>query len=185
MEPIFAFMKDGKEYPMALRQDIIKQMSSLKRKFVYYEDYAGKTISDIFDPQLLERSQTLKLYELRTSVLMNEGNHSFKLHPLPLQAQVSPVYGIAIEDINGDKSNDILLGGNLFAVKPEAGRYDALYGLVLTGDNKGNFSPIKSFESGIKIEGEIRHIVTMRSKRVKRLAWVRNNDTIKLYDIRK
>lgn len=185
MEPIFAFLRDGKEYPMALRQDIVKQMSSLKKKFVHYEDYADKTLTDIFDPQLLARSHQSKLYELRTSVLMNEGNHSFKLTPLPLPAQVSPVYGIAIEDINGDQALDIMLGGNLFSVKPEAGRYDALHGLVLTGDNKGNFSPVKSLTSGIKIDGEVRHIALLRSNGVKRLAWIRNNNTLKLYDIKK
>ena len=56
-----------------------------------------------------------------------------------MQAQLSPVYGIEILDLNGDGHQDILLGGNLYRAKPEVGRYDASYGVCLSGDGKGNF----------------------------------------------
>ena len=99
VEPIFAYLKNGKEYPMALRQDIVKQMSSLKKKFIYYRDYASKSLLEIFDPKLIERGETLKAYEPKTSVLINEGKNSFLLKPLPFEAQISPVFGIAVQDI--------------------------------------------------------------------------------------
>ena len=50
----------------------------------------------------------------------------FIVKHLPIQAQFSPVYGIEVFDVDGDHLDDILMGGNLFAVKPEVGRYDAL-----------------------------------------------------------
>ncbi|HEY9045108.1 MAG TPA: VCBS repeat-containing protein [Ohtaekwangia sp.] len=181
VEPLFVFMKDDKEFPVAMRQDIVKQMSSLKKKFIYYKDYADKSVNDIFDPKLLERATMLKFYEPHTAVLMNHGASGFKLNPLPVQAQVSPVYGIETADVNHDQHPDIILGGNLFAVKPEIGRYDALHGLILTNDGKGNFTPLSPLHSGLTLEGEVRHIQLLNTKGKKTLAFIRNNNTIKFY----
>lgn len=183
MEPIFAFERNGATYPLALRQDIIKQMSSMKRKFVYYKDYADKSIADIFDPKLLERATTLHFYQPQTVVMMNDGAFAggFRLLPLPVQAQVSPVYGIESADVNADGHIDLVLGGNLLAVKPEVGRLDAMHGLVLTGDGKGSFTALGSRQSGVKLEGEVRHIQQMKSKGKTVLAFVRNQQAIQFY----
>jgi enediyne biosynthesis protein E4 len=185
IEPIFAFEKQGKMFPMALRQDIIKQMSSLKRKFIYYEEYATKSVDQIFDPTLLERAIRLKIHEVRSSVLMNGGDGSFKLKPLPYQAQVSPVYGIAVEDLDGNGTKDLVLGGNLYAVKPEIGRYDALHGLVLLGKGDGDFVATSPLASGLSLRGEVRSLTFLKRKSDKILAVVRNNDTMAFYSIQK
>jgi hypothetical protein len=183
LESIFTFQKNGEDYPMALRPDIIKQMSSLKKKFIYYKDYANKSVKGIFDPKLLERATKLNFYEPNTVLLINNGNESFDRKTLPFNAQVSPVYGIEITDINNDDKPDLLLGGNLFSVKPEIGRYDALHGLALLGDGTGNFVATSSMESGLKLSGEIRHIQALRTKKGKLLAFVRNNDSVKFYKV--
>ncbi|MEO7988249.1 MAG: VCBS repeat-containing protein [Chryseolinea sp.] len=185
IEPIFSFLKsDNKEYPIALRQDIVKQMSSMKKKFNYYKDYATKSVSEIFDPKLLARASVLKFYEPQSSILLNNGSGGFQRKPLPVFAQVSPVFGIQVTDVTNDKLPDIILGGNLFAVKPEVGRYDALQGLILKGDGKGNFIALNSDESGLMIEGEVRHISIVNSKGKKMIAIVRNNDSIKFYSVK-
>jgi hypothetical protein len=184
-EPIFSYPNEkGEEYPVALRQDIIKQMSSLKKQFVYYKDYAGKSVREIFDEKLLENATVLKFYEPRTSLLMNNGPGDFQLKPLPVQAQVSPVFAARVMDVNHDSHADIVLGGNLFAVKPEIGRYDALLGLVLTGNGKGDFSPVSSQQSGLNLKGEVRHVELIRTKDRTLIAFVRNNDTVKFYGLR-
>jgi hypothetical protein len=185
MEPIFAFERQGKKVPLALRPDIIRQMSSMKKKFIYYEQYASKTLDDIFDPKLLQQATNLKIREARSCVLMNRGDRSFEMKSLPEEAQVSPVYGIAVEDLDGNGTNDLILGGNLFAVKPEIGRYDALHGLVLLGNGKGDFTPLSSRRSGLSINGEVRHINLLRRGPSKILAFVRNNDAMTFYSIQK
>ena len=85
-------------------------------------------------------------------------------------------------DVNHDQKPDIILGGNLFAVKPEIGRLDALHGLVLTNEGNGNFTPLNSLQSGIKIKGEVRHIQVLNNKGKKVIAFVRNNDSIKFFN---
>ena len=78
-----------------------------------------------------------------------------------------------------------MIGGNLFAVKPEIGRYDALHGLALIGDGKGNFNALSSLRSGLKIEGEVRHIVPLQKKGLKVFAFIRNNQPVKFYSVNK
>lgn len=183
-ESIFAFSDGAHEYPFVLRQDLLKQMSSLKKKFIYSRDYAGKTMPDIFDQNLLEQATKLTFHTASTSVLINRGSDGFYLKALPLEAQVSPVYGIETGDFNKDGHPDIIVGGNLFSVKPEVGRYDALMGLVLLGNGKGDFMPLPGQESGISIQGEIRHISLIRNKNNQSLVIVRNNDSLLLYEIK-
>ena len=167
IEPIFTFSKNGREYPFALRQDIIKQLNSLKKEFVFYKDYADKSVDEIFDEDLLQKATKLNFFQPETSLLLNEGPKGFTLKHLPVEAQVSPVYAIEVFDVDGDGLDDVLLGGNLFAVKPEVGRYDALRGLVLKNNGGGNFSVQTGMESGLKIDGEIRHIGILSNGRKK------------------
>jgi len=182
-EPVFAFIQNGREYPMALRQDMIKQMSSLRKKFVLYKDYADKPLSDIFDKELIDHAIQSKFYQAQTSILLNNGQSGFDLRPLPIEAQVAPVFGIATLDLNGDKHLDIILGGNLYAVKPEAGRYDAMHELVLLGNSEGNVKAVYSKEAGFDLEGEVRHIAVLNGRGKKLVAFVFNNNASKIYSL--
>ena len=53
------------------------------------------------------------------------------LQALPLEAQLSPVFGIVVDDFDGDNKKDIWLGGNFYALKPQAGRHNASKGVLL------------------------------------------------------
>ena len=68
--------------------------------------------------------------------IKNEGNGNFFITNLPREAQMFPIFSFCIDDINVDGISDILTVGNLDAVQPDFGRYDAGYGLVLAGDRK-------------------------------------------------
>jgi len=185
VEPVFTFTTgDNKEYPLALRPDIIKQMSSFKRQFVYYKDYAGKTAEEIYTAGSLSSSVKSMFCEPRSVVLWNEGSKGFKLSSLPVQAQFAPVFGIAVLDVNHDGFQDIVVGGNFYAMKPEAGRYDALHGLVLLGDGAKKFTPLSSSSSGLMIEGEVRHIGVMNTKGSTTLAFIRNNDSVQFFSVK-
>ena len=91
------------------------------------------------------------------------------------------MYGIEIADFNVDGNQDILLGGNFHKTKPEVGRYDASYGLLLTGDGKGNFEPLSAAESGIRMDGEVRDIISISSAKKRLILVSRNNDSIVTY----
>ncbi|MEP7128636.1 MAG: VCBS repeat-containing protein, partial [Chitinophagales bacterium] len=185
IDPIYTYKKDGKIYPYALRQDLLKQIPSLKKKFLFYKDYAGKGIEQLFSPEQLAKGKVLNFYNASSSTLINLGNFNFLLKPLPVEAQVSPIYAIESEDVNGDGNIDLIVAGNFISVKPEIGRYDDMQGLVLLGDGKGEFKALPSATSGLKIDGEVKKILSIRSKAGQRILFARNNQSLKLYGISK
>lgn len=178
VEQIICNFVGDKSYPMVLRHDLVAQMPALKKKYLKYESYKDQTIGDIFTPEQVKSATRLDVYHLATSVFINNGKGVFEVRSLPTQAQVSPVYAIAIEDIDGDGHLDVLLGGNLYRVKPEAGRYDASFGCTLKGDGRGNFEAIPASSSGFRIDGELRDILRLKRRAGDVLVVSRNNDSI-------
>ncbi len=181
IEQIVCTYNGDKSYPLVLRHDLVNQIPSLKKKYLKYDSYKDQTITDIFTPEQMAKAIKLEAYELATSVLFNDGRGKFSLKHLPVEAQFSDIYGIELTDFNQDGNQDILLGGNLFKAKPEVGRYDASYGLYLEGDGKGGFTSVNSRESGIRIEGEVRDIITIQVGQKTVTLVARNNSSIMAY----
>jgi enediyne biosynthesis protein E4 len=102
----------------------------------------------------VENALMLQANDMQTSYIENEGNGHFTIKPLPLQAQAAPVYGMISEDVNDDGNLDLLMTGNDYGMEPYSGRHDAFMGLCLTGDGKGNFSPLSIAESGFFVKGD-------------------------------
>ena len=178
-EQIVTAYSGEQSYPLVLRHNLIEQIPSLKKQFVAYKDYAPLTINDIFPEEILSKSVKKELHTLETVVLINN-NGTFEIKPLPIQAQFSTTYGLWLEDFNKDGQLDILIGGNFDKAKPEVGRYDASYGLLLTGDGKMNFTPLSSKESGIKIKGQIRDFATVRTNDGNLLIVAKNNEAVEV-----
>ncbi len=133
IDPIMTSYTDGKEYPVHSRDDLIKQIPSLKKKFPDYNSYANATISDILTPQEKSSAYSAKAFELASSILINQGNGKFTIETLPAMAQVAPIYGILISDFDGDGNLDVLVSGNDYGTEVGIGRYDASKGLVFEG----------------------------------------------------
>lgn len=175
---------EGKEsYPMVLRHDLVSQIPSLKKKYLKYESYKGQSIDDIFSKDQLNNSIVHEAQVMESSILLNNGDGTFALSALPMEAQLAPVYAIAAGDFDGDGMVDIVTGGNLYRVKPEVGRYDASRGLFLKGNGDGSFETWNADRSGIRVEGELRDFVTLRIKGDLVLLGSRNSNTLVAYSI--
>ncbi len=177
MEQIITRYDNGISYPFVLRNDLLVQIPSLKKRFLHYDDYRSKAMTDIFTQEQLKESMVLNAYSFETAVFINNGNF-FEKRILPIQAQFSPVYSILADDFNSDGNLDLLIGGNLYRAKPETGIYDGSYGLLLTGDGKGKFAPVLSTQSGVSIKGEVRAIKQINYKERKLILVGKNNDQL-------
>ena len=184
VEQIICTYNGEKSFPLVLRHDLIKQIPSLKKKYLKYENYKDQTINDIFTPEQLSTAKRLEVFELSTCILLNDGKGNFTLNRLPIEAQFTPVFGIEIQDFDKNGTKDILLGGNFYKAKPEVGRYDASYGVLLKGNGKGDFTATSSQESGIKIDGEVRDIISIQSGANDLILVARNNNSILTYKIK-
>jgi len=180
-EQIITAYNGETSYPLALKHDLVMQMPELKKKYLKYESYKGQTINDIFPQKKLEGTIIHEVYNLETSILINNGDGNFDLKALPVQAQLTPMFGILVDDFDRDGNQDILLGGNLYRVKPEVGRYDASYGLFLKGDGKNNFIPVPNKNSGLSMMGEIRDIISLKVGGRNLIMVVKNNDPVQVY----
>ena len=170
-----------KSFPLALKHDIEMQMPGLKKKYLKYENYKGQTMEDIFLPEQLEKALIIEVYNLETSLLINNGNGTFKCVGLPKEAQLSPTYGLLVDDFDKDGNLDILMGGNLFEAKPEVGRYDASYGNFLKGDGQNNFSSVAN-NSGFLLSGQTRDILKIKAGSKQLVFVAKNNDKMQLFE---
>ncbi len=182
VECIAAYYKtDGKSYPFNLRGDLVAQLPAMKKKFLHYEAYAGKTIDEVLTAAQMQHAQELQVQQTETCVFYNDGKGNFSMHPLPLVAQVSPVFAILVTDLNDDGIKDIFLAGNFYGLKPEVGRYDASYGCSFLGDARHQFHYIKPVQSGLFIKGEARDVKEIATKQGDCIVISRNNDSLQIY----
>ncbi len=181
VEQIICNYNGGESYPMVLRHDLIKQLPHLKKKYIHYSKYRGQTIQDIFTKEEIESSISHKITMLESVLLINNGNGSFNIKPLPKESQFAPIYAINASDFDKDGINDLILGGNLYNVKPEIGRYDASYGQFLKGTGNGDFITYSMNESGLILEGEIRDFKILNQKNNDLLLVARNNSSMEFY----
>ena len=178
IEQVISIYNQNKSYPLALRHDLIEQLPHLKKKYVYYKDYKSQTIDNIFTAEELKNSIIHKVTMLESVLLINDGNASFKIKPLPKESQFAPIYAISASDFDKDGVVDLVLGGNLFNVKPEIGSYDASYGQFLKGKGNCDFTVYGMDESGIFLDGEIRDFKIINNKENNILLVSKNNSTV-------
>ncbi|MFA6084078.1 VCBS repeat-containing protein [Mucilaginibacter sp.] len=178
--------KDGvkKEYPVQGRDDLLKQMISLKKKFTNYKSFASATMDDILSPEQRKGALRLKANTLQSCFLRNDGNNKFTLIPLPVEAQVSALNGMETGDFDKDGNLDVVINGNDFGTDVSIGRYDALNGLMLKGDGKGSFKALTIMQSGIYIPGNGKALVKLRDKKGNvLLAASQNKDFLKVFKL--
>ena len=180
VEQVICCYNGDKQYPMALRHDLVSALPYLKKKYLHYADYKNQTITDIFTKEQLDKAVKLEAYELRSSVLINSGKGTFRMEALPAAAQLSPMYGIAVSELDGDGKKDIIMGGNFYESKPEVGIYDASYGLVLKGDGTGGFKYITPQQSGLFALGAIRDISIIKNGKYHMIILAKNNDSLQI-----
>jgi hypothetical protein len=186
LEQILTSYKNGVSYPLAGRDELVKKIPSLRGKYPSYKDFGASRIEDIFPAADLAQAQVREAYTFASAVALNNGNGTFTLQPLPLEAQFAPIYASLAGDFDGDGKPDLLVGGNFYGVTPMLGRYDASYGLMLRGDGKGGFTPVDMERSNLVIDGQVRDMKTLRAANGGRLIVVaRNNDKVLIIRLNK
>ena len=184
IDPILSSYYQGKNYPVFSKDDIQQQLSFLKKRFVKYRDYAGLTIEDVFTQEELKDAKIWYAKNFHTSYIENLGEGTFKTKPLPNETQLSPIFGLTTGDFNNDGNLDVVLAGNFTATRVKFGHYDAIKGIYLMGDGKGNFDYVDASETGLLIDGEVRNIKQITSsKGEKQLIFSRNNGSPKVFKI--
>jgi hypothetical protein len=182
VEQVLSIPEGTRSYPLPLRDDLLRAVPSLGARYPDYESYARAAVADLFPPAVVAGAVVKEAYTFATTLVRNDGGTAFTLLPLPVEAQLAPVYGILPSDVDRDGHLDLLLAGNLDGATPGIGRMRASYGLLLLGDGTGAFTPISGVESGFVVPGQGRDIQPVRGRRGLRYVVTRNDDRALVFE---
>ena len=157
---------------------MIDQIKTLKKTFPNYNSFKNLDIKKIINKKALSKSILSEVNYLETSILINEGNFNFRKIKIPKSVQFSPIYAIETYDFDYDGDMDIIMGGNLYNVKPEFGRYDASYGIYLENIDGEKFNFYNNGR-GFFVEGQIRDLKVLDD----RIYVAKNNSNMEVFQI--
>ena len=176
LQQVLTFYKQGVSYPIAGRDELARLIAPLRSRYPSYASFGASRVEDLLTASDRGQATVREARTFASSVAIDQGNGTYKLEPLPVEAQFAPVYASVSRDFDGDGRTDLLLGGNLYGVQPMLGRYDASYGLLLRGAGDGRFVPVDMARSNVVLEGQVRDIKPFRSALGGELIAVARND---------
>ncbi|NNE75905.1 MAG: hypothetical protein HKN31_02410, partial [Pricia sp.] len=172
-----------KEYLYHPWQDVTKQYVGIRKKFNSFGAFGESTLPEMFSDGLLDDATVLSMNYMQTSWVENLGNGKFRLHKLPVEAQLGPVFGMQTEHLNNDNLSDILLIGNDFGMEVQQGPADALVGLALENKGDGTFQPISLEESHFFVPGDGKSLASLTvSDSISLVIASQNNDSLKVFE---
>jgi hypothetical protein len=153
-DPLIICNIGGQEAFYASRNDLIRQLIELRKRFPSYASFAEADYRSALSPGQWKSAQVWRAETLASVYIENLGQGRFHLRPLPAQAQMAPLYALLPGDFDGDGKLDLIVGGNTDAAEAQAGPYDASSGLWLRGDGQGRFEPVLPQASGLYLPGK-------------------------------
>lgn len=154
-----ACKENGHLYPVRGKNCSTRAIPSLAKKFQTFHAFAQAGLSEIYQPEILNRARKLEINELASGLLINSGKGTFTFKKFPRLAQTSPIFGMAFADFDGDGWDDLAVNQNFFPMQPETGRLNGGIGLLMLGNGKGDFRPLMERESGILFQGDGRALL--------------------------
>ncbi len=164
IDPLLGYYISGICYPALPRDALNQQVIQFRRKYKRFDEYAAVTFDELLSADERKGAYQAQATYLKSAYIENQGNGKFILHALPLPAQVAPVFGIVVHDVNHDGHLDAVLTGNFYPNEVNMGREDASVGTVLLGNGRGQFRSLNPVASGLMIRGDARSSALLRGK---------------------
>jgi hypothetical protein len=156
IDPVITHFYQKQETPFASKDELVKQIPFLNKKYLSYKDFANASFTDLLPKEKIYKAYKKQIFELGSCYFENLGNTTFKKHQLPFMAQISSVNDIAIDDYNNDGFMDVFLVGNNYNINTQLGKLDASHGVILLNNKIGFFD--ESLDQDFNISGEARNI---------------------------
>ncbi len=157
-DPILTYYKQGRKYTYAGKDELVQQMTVLKKKYPEYRDFARADFAEIFADFGVDKMQPLRVTGFASLVCDLDGN----CREMPAEVQYSAVSAFTVADFDADGKTDILTAGNFYANTPALGRSDADFGNFLRGNGEGNFTVT---DSGFRVFGEVKRMLHLPAQK--------------------
>jgi len=174
VEQILTYYLKGREIPFANHEEMMKALPVLKKKYLLSKDFAKASITELFGKEKLDKAVLRQADTFESMYFENTGQgFTYTAHPLPDALQFSTLQAAALQDLDGDGKKEVILGGNFYECNIEMGRYDALYGNVLSIGVQGKMtvSPL----GDLRVKGQTRRIEPLKIGGKHCLVFARNN----------
>ena len=178
-DPILFHYQAGEQTPFASRDELIKQVSAFKKEHRDYKSYAKLSgPNELLGADNMSTSRVLKATELRSVVLVNQGEGKFEKLALPNSAQLSTVMSSVLTDIDGDQIEDLLLFGNNYSYRVNQGKSDAKPITLLSGKGDGRFTSTNdAYLNTTQTWGEYRNAQLIKIDGFMHVIAIRNDDS--------
>ncbi|NNC34168.1 MAG: hypothetical protein HKO09_04790 [Croceitalea sp.] len=181
---VLSYYNEGEKFPLRGRECTSQQMPVIKEKFKDYESFSTATLEDVYTEDELENSLHYQIKSF-ASVYMENDNGKFILHQLPNLAQLSAINQIIVDDFNVDGHLDAMIAGNLHSSEVETPRNDASNGLLLLGNGKGTFKPLKGIDSGLYAPGDVKDMAKINIAGMDYVVIAKNSDYLQFVRVNK
>ncbi|WP_051234408.1 VCBS repeat-containing protein [Flavobacterium denitrificans] len=171
---VLSYYNDGKQYPVRGRGCSSQQIPNIKKKFKDYESFSEATLVDVYTEKSLKEALHYKVKSF-ASIYLENRNGKFVIHELPVEAQLSCINQIMIDDYDKDGNLDALITGNMYNSEVETPRNDAGHGLFLKGNGKGKFKSVTAVESGFFTPGDVKNMEKIKVQGKTYLLVTKNN----------
>ncbi len=175
IEPLMTYFYQGLETPFSSKDDLVKQMPFLNKKYLSYSAFANAKFNELFPAKKIKNANKKQTFELASCYFENIGNSQFEVKKLPFLTQASSIKTVSLSDFNHDGFQDVLIAGNDYEISTQLGRLDASHGLLLLNDKKGFFT-VKDNQQ-FDISGSARDIKKLKINGIEYLIVSINNNT--------
>ena len=154
-------------------------------KFPTFGAFAASALDQLLSPEQLKQALHYEVDTFASVVLHNDGGGKFSVTKLPSEAQISPIKGILVQDVDGDGDPDLLVAGNLYDAEPNTPRADAGNGLWLRGDARQHFFPVSPAESGFLASLDASGLTVLRTASGPVVVVANVTDSLQVFRIRR
>ena len=174
----------GVEYPFFGRAKVGPTIYPMALRFPTYAAFATAPVTQLVSAEQLRRALHYQADVFASVYLQNNGDGTFRSAPLPTAAQLSPIRGIIVHDVDRDGKLDLIVAGNLNAMEPNTPPADAGNGLWLRGDGRGQFAPVAPLESRFLAPRHVTGLALMRTPAGSAVLVANTGDSLQAFTIR-
>ena len=158
-------LEDGTLLPVRGKSCSQAAMPMLKTKFPKFHDFAASDLNHIYTQKKLESALKLQATTLESAIFWNEspgpGRVSLALQALPPAAQIAPIFGLALLDLDADGDLDLAAAQNSSSPQRETGQMDGGVSLLLRNDGKRAFSAVWPHLSGLAVPADAKSLAAV------------------------
>ncbi len=179
---VLSYYEDGVQYPVRGRSPSAQQIPAIKSKFENSETFSLATLQEIYTKDALDKALHYQVKSFASIYLENQGD-KFVKHKLPVEAQLSNINQILVDDYDHDGNLDALIAGNLYGSEIETPRNDGGYGYFLKGNGTGNFESVPVYKSGFFTPGDVKDMVKLKVQNNTYIIVAKNNDFLQFVKV--